>query len=253
MTGLEGPERPGWLPILMYHRVALIEPERDPHRLSVSVGRLAGQLDRLAQAGFAAVPLELATRYAGPGEGRRYVITFDDGYRDNLELALPILLARSLPAIMFIVSRRLGQTSAWDADARPLLSPAEVRKWHSAGMLVGSHSRTHRRLTQLTDAELRDEVRGSKADLEDLLGEEVRFFAYPYHDLDARVAAEVVAAGYAGAVGGRAGTHTPYNLHRVDGWRLDGWRFAAATGGLLHQVRRLPFRGPVRRAAGRLI
>ncbi len=253
MSNLEGRERPDWVPILMYHRITLSEPERDPDRLCVSVERLAGQLDRLGEAGFAAVPLELATRSAGLGEGRRYVITFDDGYRDNLELALPALLARSVPAILFVPTHHLSRTSAWDADALPLLSPAELREWQAAGMLVGSHSRTHRRLTKLSDADLRDEVRGSKADLEDLLGEEVRYFAYPYHDMDARVADEVAEAGYAGAVGGRAGAHVRFNLHRVDAWRLQGWRFGAATGGLLHQVRRLPVPGPARRLAGRLI
>ena len=253
MRGMDGGERSGWCPILMYHRVTLQEPDLDPHHLCVSVDRLAGQLDRLENAGFSAVPLELAARPAGRGEGSRYAITFDDGYIDNLELALPILMSRSLPAILFVPTRRLGRTSAWDADALQLLTPAQLREWHAAGMLVGSHSRTHLRLTQLSGTDLRDEVRGSKADLEDLLGDEVRFFAYPYHDLDARVAAEVAEAGYAGAVGGRAGAHTRFNLHRVDAGRLEGWRFTAATGDLLHNVRRLPLPGPARRLAARFM
>lgn len=246
-------DQPGWLPILMYHRVARREPEFDPNRLTVSLDQLGRQLDRLRAGGFSAVPLDLAIRPAGRAEGLRYAITFDDGYRDTLELALPLLQARSVAAIVFVPSGHLGKSSSWDHDSQPLMSPGELRQWHEAGMLVGSHSRNHFHLTRLPTAKLRDELRGSKADLEDLLGDTVRFFAYPYHDLDERVMAEVAEAGYLSAVGGRAGTHARFNLHRVDPWGTEGWRLMVSAGGLLHHARRLAVPRTIRRLAGRLL
>jgi peptidoglycan/xylan/chitin deacetylase (PgdA/CDA1 family) len=206
----------------------------------------------LAHKGFAGVPLELARSDAQPGEGRRFVITFDDGYAETLDVALPVLKARSLPAIVFVVSGLIGGRATWNADPQRLLSRAGLLELDAAGVFIGSHSRTHPRLSTLGNDAIDEEVRGSRQELEDLLGREVRFLAYPHHDRDERVVAAVEKAGYAGAAAGRQGNHARYNLHRIDAGRMSTRELALHVSGVHRWVRRQPFARAIRDLALRL-
>jgi peptidoglycan/xylan/chitin deacetylase (PgdA/CDA1 family) len=241
------------MPILMYHRIVEKEPLDDPDRVCTSVARLEAHLDWLAAHSYSGVPIDLALRPAEPGEGRRFAITFDDGYRETLRLALPVLEARSLPATVFIVSGMIGGTAVWNHEPEPLLSRGELLDLDSAEILIGSHSRCHRRLSTLRPEEIRDEVAGSREDLEGLLGAPVRFFSYPHHDFDGRVQEAVVEAGYAAAMGGRRGEHTLYNLHRIDAWGLATWQLALQVTGVHRWARRQPLPRTVRRLAAHLV
>lgn len=132
---------------------------------------------------------------AGDAE-RSIAVTFDDGYADNLDVAFPLLHERGIEATVFIT------TASIDGSAHPpgrMLSPAALRELHSAGVEIASHGRHHRSLPRLSRAEIRDEMRSSKAWLEDLLGAEVVSFAYPHGHHDHRCREEVVAAGYRSA------------------------------------------------------
>jgi peptidoglycan/xylan/chitin deacetylase (PgdA/CDA1 family) len=241
-----------WMPILMYHRIVEREPVFDPDGVCTSVDRLAEHLDWLAEHDFAGVPLELACRGAQPGEGRRFAITFDDGYAETLDLAFPVLEARSLPAIVFVVSGLVGGRATWNAEPQRLLSRSEVLELDAAGIFIGSHSRSHARLSSLGNDAIKDEVRGSRQELEDLLGRQVRFFAYPHHDRDERVVTEVENAGYAGAAGGRDGSHERYNLHRIDAGRMSTRQLALHVSGMHRWARRQPLARVVRNLAVRL-
>jgi peptidoglycan/xylan/chitin deacetylase (PgdA/CDA1 family) len=239
------------MPILMYHRIVEQEPAVDPDRICTSVDRLADHLDLLAAHDFAAVPLELACRPPQRGEGRRYAITFDDGYEETLRLALPVLEARSLPATVFVVSSLIGGKAIWNEQPQPLLTRTQLLDLHSSGIFIGSHGRTHRRLSTLEPQAIHDEVQGSREELEHLLGAPVRFLAYPHHDLDARVAAAAAKAGYAGAAGGRAGRHERYNLHRIDAGRMSTRQLLLHVSGLHRWARRQPIARAAHRAAVR--
>lgn len=85
------------------------------------------------------------------------------------------------------------------------MSAEQLRDWHRGGMEIGAHSRSHPRLTQCEDAQLHDEIHGSKAALEDRLGAPVTQFCYPYGDADDRVAGAVREAGFAAATTTRRG------------------------------------------------
>src|SRR5829696_6010568 len=93
--------------ILLYHRVA-DEPE-DPFRLAVSADNFHAHLGYL-QRGAAVVPLSEMPR---KGVANRIAITFDDGYRDNAEIAAPALAAAGLPVTWFITVGRLGGHPFW--------------------------------------------------------------------------------------------------------------------------------------------
>jgi peptidoglycan/xylan/chitin deacetylase (PgdA/CDA1 family) len=241
-----------WMPILTYHRIVETEPLSDPDRVCTSVARLECHLDWLLARSYAGVPIDLALRPAESGEGRRFAITFDDGYEETLRLALPVLQARSLPATVFVVSGCIGGSAVWNHQAAPLLSRDELLYLQSNGIFIGSHGRSHRRLSTLSSEEIREEVFGSRDDLEQLLGTPVRFFSYPHHDLDGRVLALAAEAAYAGSVGGRSGVHGRYNLHRIDAWRMTTWQLALHVTGLHRWGRRQPLPRAVRQLAARL-
>ncbi len=188
----------------MYHNLGVPPQGAQLRNLYVRTGAFARQMFMLKMLGYQGLSMSVAMPYLrGEKQGRVAVITFDDGYVDTLEQALPILQKYGFNATCYFISQRSGQYNDWDAAAlnvrKSLMNDEQVRAWHAAGMEVGAHSRTHPHLPSCSDAELQDELAGSKADLETLIGEPVTQFCYPYGDLDARVVAAVRQTGFAAA------------------------------------------------------
>lgn len=118
--------------VLMYHRVA--EPTSDPWDMAVSPTHFAEHLDVIRRYGDCLRLGAFADQMGSPDRPRRMIaITFDDGYRDNVLNAAPLLEARDMPATVFVVSRTVGagRDFWWDALARVFLTmpelPAELR------------------------------------------------------------------------------------------------------------------------------
>jgi len=195
---------------------------------AVSMQRFCDQLDFLAMEGYATPTMgELVAAPAKTWAGRTAIITFDDGYVDNLA-ACEALQRRGMRATWFIVSGSVGEAPAWPADGRPagrLLNAAELREMQQKGMEIGSHTVSHVQLTEADDAGLRRELVDSRATLEDLLGTPVDSFAYPYGAWDARCAEAVQQAGYAAACTTRTGwalrDRSPYQLRRLTVFNAD--------------------------------
>lgn len=208
--------KPWRVPILMLHHVEP-EPRVPPpvHRGSYLTPEQFGRLlDRLE--GRGSRTLTLAQVAGAWRAGRRLprrsvVLTFDDGCRCFAEHALPALAERGMTATLFAVSGLLGATNRWDRERRRKGEPEEreerlldsegLRRVAAAGIEIGSHSRTHARLPECTEAELAVEVAGSKADLEAALGRPVATFCYPWGRSGPAVREAVAAAGYLAAVG----------------------------------------------------
>jgi peptidoglycan/xylan/chitin deacetylase (PgdA/CDA1 family) len=189
------------VPILMYHNVALPPPGTRLPALYVSPDRFERQMRLLAALGFRGVTVSEGLEHLSGGRhGRAAVISLDDGYADNVENALPILLRHGFRATCFVTSGALGAYNLWDAEAigerKPVMSAAQLREWVAAGMEVGAHTRTHPRLPALPRARLVEEVRGSRVELEDLTGTKVAHFCYPYGDLNEQVVEVVQASGF---------------------------------------------------------
>jgi peptidoglycan/xylan/chitin deacetylase (PgdA/CDA1 family) len=177
--------------VLGYHRV-----DDDGGPLAVSTARFARHMAML-DAGREQRPVldldEALGRLAqGTAPARAVVITFDDAWADNHTNALHHLLERRIPATLFVPSRQL--------DRPGRMTTAQLLETAAAGVSIGAHSRTHPELVSCDDAELEWEVRGSREDLEDLLGTPCTRFAYPAGQLDARVRAAVASAGFRSAV-----------------------------------------------------
>ena len=206
------------VPILTYHKVGPRPRGVRLKGLYVSAALFARQLAELKAAGFSSIaPGEWR---AQPGnEAKQIVLTFDDGFRNVWEHALPVLRAQQCRAIQFLVADRLGQTNDWDAAVgevpAPLMDRSQVCDWLAAGNWIGSHTLSHPYLTRLALAGAREEIAASKQRLEDEFGVAVEHFCYPYGDWNERVRDLVMAAGYRSACTTRGGINTP-ETHRFE-------------------------------------
>jgi peptidoglycan/xylan/chitin deacetylase (PgdA/CDA1 family) len=182
--------------IFMYHGVA--DVAEDPNQLCVSPRRFAEQMAWLARRGLRGVGIAALVEAMRAGRQRGLVgLTFDDGYTNVLETALPVLRRHGFGATAYIISDRLGGTNEWDEGPTwPLMKGDQVRELAAAGIEIGSHAATHMRLAGAGPAELTAEVSESRASLTALLGAEIRGFAYPYGSMDAAARRAVRDAGY---------------------------------------------------------
>ena len=201
--------REGWLrlthgvPVLMYH--AFSEAD-ESDRYVVAKRAFARQMRLLKALRYRVIAFEVLAQALREGRlppRRAVVITADDGYRDNLEVAHPILRRHGFAWTVFIVSERLGGTNDWTDEGalsgRPLLSPAEISRLRAEDVGVGAHTRTHCYLPDVPDEALTAEIQGSREDLERRLAASVPTFAYPFGGKDARAVAAVDRAGFTGA------------------------------------------------------
>lgn len=129
---------------------------------------------------------------SGGGDAGRptVAITFDDGYADNHEYALPLLARRGLTATFFLTAgliekdpdviarTRMLRRSGYE-DIRPL-DWEDVKAMHAAGMEIGAHTWSHPNLASLDRQATRDELRSSKDVIEQRVGAPVRGLAYPF-------------------------------------------------------------------------
>jgi glycosyltransferase involved in cell wall biosynthesis len=191
------------VPVLMYHAFTT-SGERD--RFVLPASSFNAQLRLLRALRYRVITLEelaAALRSGEPLPPRAVVLTIDDGYRDNFEIAQPILERHGLSATVYLVSGRLESSNDWgDPGAlagRPMLSREQIAAMRAGGTRFGGHTRNHPRLTELEDAAVSEEIGGCREDLREALGEEVESFAYPYGLYDERAVAAAEAAGYSAA------------------------------------------------------
>jgi len=130
-------------------------------------------------------------------------ITFDDGFQDCFDYAVPIMQARGFTATFYFVAGLIGKTSRWLISERrfelPLMDWQTVKRLETAGFHVGAHSLSHPRLDALSPAACRAELIESRRLLEDKLGHEIRDMAYPFGAFNESVRATVADTGYRSA------------------------------------------------------
>jgi peptidoglycan/xylan/chitin deacetylase (PgdA/CDA1 family) len=210
--------------ILMYHGVA--DVAEDPNKLCVTPRRFAEQMAWLERRGLRGVGVgTLVDAMLAGRAGRMVGITFDDGYVNVLEAALPELQRRGFGATAYVISGRLGGTNEWDEGPTwPLMSADQVGKLAAAGIEIGSHSATHIRLAGAGAEQLAAEVGASRSALAAVTGTEIRGFAYPCGSMDAAARQAVRDAGYdyACAVEARAADIGLMALPRIYVGQQDG-------------------------------
>ncbi|MFZ5568622.1 MAG: polysaccharide deacetylase family protein [Pseudomonadota bacterium] len=202
------------IPILMYHQIDVPPPRGTPLRgLVVSPSSFARQMWLLRLLGYRGLSMrDLEPYLSGEKRGRVVGITFDDGYQNNLHNALPVLQRHGFTATIYAVSSMIGGTNSWDrglVTEKPLMSQGDWQAWLSAGMDVGSHTRTHADLGKLDEAKALDQIQNSRSELEQTLGCEVRHFCYPYGHYRTEHARMAEQAGYRTATTTRRGRVHP--------------------------------------------
>jgi peptidoglycan/xylan/chitin deacetylase (PgdA/CDA1 family) len=172
------------LPVLCYHHVG----EKLPHSwplLTVSRQVFQRQISWLSNHGYTGIHAADWLAWMRQGTAlpdKPVLITFDDGYSDLVEQAIPVLEKSGCKATIFIVSQHIGGASSWDVPlghpSRPLMTAEQVRECPSHGIEIGAHSRTHPDLRMLPDAALKTELDGCRAELTELMGRPVNTLAY---------------------------------------------------------------------------
>ena len=235
LAGLEAEFSRG-LPIAMYHKVATprgLLPPRRGALLYVSPRFFERQLRQLKAAGFRSAMPDHA--FAGNDESRRIAFTFDDGFENVFDHALPLLNAHGFSGLVYLVADKLGKWNDWEqplgAVPERLMDESQVREWLAAGHQIGAHTLTHPRLTLLSRAAAREEISASRKKLEDRFGVPVTHFCYPYGDHTDEVVALTEEAGFSTATTTKTGVNqadTPKlrlrrYMARYPKWDAGGW------------------------------
>lgn len=211
--------------ILMYHQVGIFSPP-DAHRATFChIRRFKAQMAYLHAFGYKVISLPAALEgLFGKGALPRHavVLTFDDGYENFRKHAFPVLRRYHFPAAIFLVAGLLGKNAKWlEADGQfgaPLMERATIKELGAHDIIFGSHTMTHPLLTRLDRSRQAREILDSKRVLEELLGQEVKYFCYPVGDYDNDVVALVRDAGYEAALtcdrGAATSAEDPFMLPR---------------------------------------
>ena len=197
--------------VFVYHTISA-PPVPLPSAIDVSADKFESHLAWLSRRADRVVDLYKILE-AAPGE-EFFAITFDDGFRDNLTVALPLLEKYNLPMTLFAVAGFIGTEN--------YLSPQELKELAAHPLVtIGSHGLRHRHLSRLPEREVRDELLESKRILEQITGDTVDLLAYPYGDCDPATERIAADCGYRAAWSVWNGQNTQYSLWRVPLGRHD--------------------------------
>jgi peptidoglycan/xylan/chitin deacetylase (PgdA/CDA1 family) len=129
-------------------------------------------------------------------------VTFDDGYQNVIENALPELEKRRIPSTIFIITEALGKYPHWltephgSARHTKVMSSNQLRNLPLDLVTVGSHTMTHPALPALNDTDAKRELSESRAQLEKMLEREIRLFSFPYGAFNPKLIEWCREAGY---------------------------------------------------------
>ena len=178
------------VPVLNYHKI-----ENKHHSLSVPIADFEQHMAWLSERGYHTItPDEL---YAFITEGKALpdnpvMITFDDGYSDNYLNAYPIMKKYGFTGTIFVVTSFLGKYNGY-------MTWEQAKELSDNGFSIESHTISHKSLTELTDDQLREELRESRQVLADKLGKSADYLAYPTGTYNLHIAQMVKEAGYKAA------------------------------------------------------
>lgn len=211
--------------VLFYHRVA----DHDSNPWTIDCASFRRQIDWLARHyEFVSLPQAQDRIRSGGGDRPAVSITFDDGYQDNCQFALPLLLDRGIPCTYFVSWRHVSQNKPFRHDldrGRPLAPNTvdQLRQLAAAGVEIGGHTRSHADLGKISDPEaLHDEVIVAGAELAAAIGRPMRYFAFPFGlhaNLNRQAFQMARQAGYLGVCSAYGGYNLPgddpFHLQRI--------------------------------------
>ena len=244
-------QKNGTVPVfaLFYHRVA----DTVPNPWSMTCDQFQEQIDWL-EANFEIVDLEECQRRIRSGFNSKptVAITFDDGYAENCDFALPMLVERRIPVTYFVTTGQTTKQEPFQHDVDrgqplPVNTIESLRALDMAGVEIGGHTRTHVDLGKTHCPEtLVDEVLTATREMEDLIGRKIRFFAFPFgqiENLNPDVFVMLREAGLLGVCSAYGGwnkigqdefhiqrIHGDPSIHRIKNWLSYDLRLARIEG-----------------------
>jgi peptidoglycan/xylan/chitin deacetylase (PgdA/CDA1 family) len=215
--------------ILVYHTISS-PPQPLEADIDISPARFERHLRWLSKRCERVVPLETLLHL--PESERRIAITFDDGYKDNLTVALPLLEKYGLPVTVFMIAGFIGKEGYLsETDLQTLAEHPLVT--------IGSHGLRHRHFTRLGEDEARFELIESKKRLESVTGRTVDLLAWPYGDCNDALEKMSAECGYRAAWSIWNGHNTPHSRWRVPLGRGDNLlRFIAKVSPVYFPIKR---------------
>jgi peptidoglycan/xylan/chitin deacetylase (PgdA/CDA1 family) len=188
------------IPILMYHHLKLLEPTASltQRTWTVSPASFKDQLDYLSEHGYHTitfVQLEAFFEDRAPLPLHPIILTFDDGWRDDYDVAFPLLRERGMVGTFFV------PTAYADAASKTLIDWSQIGEMDAAGMEFGGHTINHANLKEVSKEEALRQLENSKSKMEEELGHATMAFAYPFGAYDLSVVGMVRQVGYRMAVG----------------------------------------------------
>jgi peptidoglycan/xylan/chitin deacetylase (PgdA/CDA1 family) len=197
--------------------------------ISVPPAVFLRQLRALADSGITVARLAELRSTPAPA----VALTFDDGFQNFADTAVPALAQYGFPATVFVVTNHCGGKNDWSGQPPgiprlPLMSWPVIQELSRAGVEFGAHSASHPHLLQLNDRDTREEILSSKHRVEEATGRPALAFAYPYGEMPERaraIVAEHFSAGCSTRLGWVSGNSRPEALERLDVYYLSALYF----------------------------
>ncbi len=224
------------IPILMYHKIPETELN-SRHRIFVTNENFEKHLKFFKSQGFTTLHFKDLEEFRSGKKDfslfpkKPLILTFDDGYVDNLTQAAPLLRQYQMKAVIYLLADHSITHNFWDDDGKEpshaLMTLAQKKELMTDGTFeVGSHGVRHQKITEMTDAEAFLELKESKTMIEKDLTTTVSSFAYTYGITSKRAAELAEQAGYEFAVntdtGGLHLEENPFAIFRINIFPEDG-------------------------------
>ena len=164
------------IPVLTYHSIS-----NDKSPISLSTKIFESHIIFFKKLGLQSINFN----EINPNKKNQIIITFDDGYKDILTNALPILKKYNFKATCFFVTNLIGKINYWDKKKdkfiiKEIMTTRCIKKWYDNGMSVQSHSHNHLDLTKLSNIEIIKELEYSKKYILENFNIESDVFCYPF-------------------------------------------------------------------------
>ncbi len=210
------------VPVLLYHRIITDASQAGRHGTYITLNQLESHFEYLKKNGYTPITFKQLSLINRFNPAKKYVIlTFDDGYRDNYTLLMPLLEKYQFRAVIYLVTGRAE--NSWDLKDEgrtfPLLTREQIIEMSRNGIEFGAHTVTHADLTKVGIEEAWKEITDSRNQIQALLGKKVISFAYPYGKVNDAIKELVKKAGFKYGIGTVNGPlamqEDVYNIRRI--------------------------------------
>lgn len=229
-------KHPHWIPVLMYHKI----PETDlktQHQIFVNKFNFEKHLQFFKKKGFQTLTFnDLELFRTGQKNWKEFphkplILTFDDGYQDNLLNASPLLTQYGFRAQVFLLANAQIYQNQWDLDGKEkphtIVAQQDRQQWLHSAFEIGSHGFNHKKISLMNSEEAYLELLESKKSLEKEFNQPINTYAYTYGDSTAKARELALLAGYSYAVstdtGGLHLEEDPYFIFRVNMFPNESW------------------------------